>query len=146
MFLDLTYSSSDNLAPPISWVLIGRHLILCSLTSPACCNSPRKSTPVRYKARQKARFPVVTHTTSNNTFQPTHFKQYYVYVLAEVWTLKETGNSFKKWPLNLWWVSNKTIIEVGNITKSATFKSFSHLSYKSTQLLLLWQCFLINKH
>ena len=29
----------------------------------------------------------------------------------------------------------KTIMEVGNITKAATFKSFHHLSYKNTQLL-----------
>ena len=49
--------------------------------------------------------------------------------------LKETRNSIKKWPLNLWWVSNKAIIEVGNITKAATFKGFLHLSYKNTQLL-----------
>ena len=29
----------------------------------------------------------------------------------------------------------KTIMEVGNITKTATFKSFLHVSYKNTQLL-----------
>ena len=40
--------------------------------------------------------------------------------------LKETRNSMEKWPLNLWWISNKTIMEVGNITKAATFKSFLH--------------------
>ena len=50
--------------------------------------------------------------------------------------LKETRNSFKKWPLNLWWISNKTIIEVGNITKATTFESFLYLSYKNTQLLV----------
>ena len=33
------------------------------------------------------------------------------------------------------WILNKTIKEVGNITKAATFKSFPHLSYKNTQLL-----------
>ena len=33
---------------------------------------------------------------------------------------------------------NKTIMEVGNITKAAIFKSFLHLSYKNTQLLFLW--------
>ena len=38
--------------------------------------------------------------------------------------LKETRNSFKKWPLNLGWIPNKAIMEVGNITKAATFKSF----------------------
>ena len=53
------------------------------------------------------------------------------------------SNSFKKWPLNLWWISNKTIMEAGNITKAATFKSFLHLNYQNTQLLFLWQCFLI---
>ena len=41
--------------------------------------------------------------------------------------------------LNLWWVSNKTIIEVGNNKKDATFKTFFHLNYKNTQLLFL--CF-----
>ena len=48
--------------------------------------------------------------------------------------LKEARNSFKKWPLNLWWISNKAIMEVGNITEVAIFKSFLHLSYKNTQL------------
>ena len=57
--------------------------------------------------------------------------------------LKETRSSFKKWPLNLRWTSSKTIIEVENITKAATFKSFPRLSYKNTQLLFLWQYFLI---
>ena len=46
-------------------------------------------------------------------------------------------NSFKKWPLNPWWISNKTIMEVGNITKAAAFKSFLHQSYKNTQILFL---------
>ena len=31
-------STSDNEKPPISWVLIGRHLVFCWLTSPPCCN------------------------------------------------------------------------------------------------------------
>ena len=56
----LTYSTSDNEAPLISRVLIGRHLIFHSLTSPPCCSSPRKCTPVKYKTKQKARFLVVT--------------------------------------------------------------------------------------
>ena len=29
-------------------------------------------------------------------------------------------------------------MEVGNITKASTFKSFLNLSYKNTQLLFLW--------
>ena len=41
----------------ISRVLIGRHLIFDSMTSPTCCNSRRKRTPVKYKKRQKAGFP-----------------------------------------------------------------------------------------
>ena len=49
--------------------------------------------------------------------------------------LKEMRNSFNKWPLNLRWISNKTIVEVGNIAKDATFKSYLHLSYKNTQWL-----------
>ena len=49
--------------------------------------------------------------------------------------LKEMRNSFNKGPLNLWWISNKTIVEVGNIAKAATFKSYLHLSYKNTQWL-----------
>ena len=56
----LTYCPSYNLTPPISRVLIGQHLIFCSLTSPTSCNSPRKCTPVKYKKRQKAGFPIVT--------------------------------------------------------------------------------------
>ena len=44
-------------------------------------------------------------------------------------------NSFKKWPFNVWWISNKTIIGVENIPTAATFKSFPDLSCKTTQLL-----------
>ena len=58
--LFMSYSSSYNLTPPISRVLIDRYLIFCSLTSPKCCNSARKCTPVKYKARQRAGFPIVT--------------------------------------------------------------------------------------
>ena len=59
-----TYSLSYNLTPPISRVLIGQHMVFCSLTSPKCCTSPRKCMPVNYKRRQKAGFPIVTWTTS----------------------------------------------------------------------------------
>ena len=34
-------------------------------------------------------------------------------------------------------------MEVGIITKAATFKGFFHLSYKNAQLLFLLECFLI---
>ena len=47
---------SYNLTQPISWVLIRQHLIFCSLTSPACCNLPRKCTRQVEKRRQKAEF------------------------------------------------------------------------------------------
>ena len=66
---------------------------------------------------------------------PTNKFHLQVYNAFTFHTLKETSNSFKKWPLNLWWISNKTVMEVGNITKAATFKSFRHLCYKNTQLL-----------
>ena len=60
----VTYSSSYNLTPAISRVLIGEHLIFCSPPWPTCCTSPRKCTPVKYKVRQKAGFPIVIYTTS----------------------------------------------------------------------------------
>ena len=59
--LIVTYSSSDNLAPPISQVMIGRHLTFCSMTSPTCCNSSLKCTPAKCKARQKVGFQL-SHT------------------------------------------------------------------------------------
>ena len=62
--LDLAYSPSYNLIPPISRVLIGQDQIFCSLNSPTCCNSSQKCAPVKYKKRQKTEFPIVTWTTS----------------------------------------------------------------------------------
>ena len=35
--------------------------------------------------------------------------------------LKGTRNSLKKWLLNLWWISNKTMMETENVTKSPYF-------------------------
>ena len=56
--------------------------------------------------------------------------------------LKETHNLFKKWPLNLWWISKKKKNHYGSwkyyycyFQKAATSKSFLHLSYKNIQLL-----------
>ena len=57
---NITYSSSYNLTPSISLVLIRPQLFFCSLTPPTCCNSSRKCNPVKYKARQKTGFPIVT--------------------------------------------------------------------------------------
>ena len=55
-----TYSTSDNETRTIPRVLIGRHLIFCLLTSPPCCNLPRKCTAVKYMKRKNAGFPIVT--------------------------------------------------------------------------------------
>ena len=60
----VTYSFSYNLTPAISRFLIGEHLIFSSPPWPTCCNSPRKCTSFKYKARQKTGFPIVTYTTS----------------------------------------------------------------------------------
>ena len=60
-----TYSTSDNVTPPVSSVLIGWHLIFCWLASPTCCNSPQKCAPAKYKNRQKAGFPIATQTPFN---------------------------------------------------------------------------------
>ena len=49
---DTTYFSSSD------WST----LIFCWLTSPPCCNSPRKCTPVKYMKKQKAVFPIVRET------------------------------------------------------------------------------------
>ena len=58
--VSFTCSPLYNLTSPISRVLIGEHLIFCSLTSPTCCNLRQKCTSVKYKKRQKAGFPIVT--------------------------------------------------------------------------------------
>ena len=55
--------------------------------------------------------------------------------IKKTYLVKNIRKSFKKWSLNLWLISNKTIMEVGNITETSTFKSFLQLSYKNTQLL-----------
>ena len=60
----LAYSFSCNLTPEISRVLTDQHWILCSPTSPTCCNSPQKCKTVKYQARQKAGFPTVTFDTN----------------------------------------------------------------------------------
>ena len=66
-------------------------------------------------------------------------------ILCSVSCTHVKGNAefVQKVTSNPWRVSNKTIIEVGNITKTAIFKSVPHLLYKNKKLLFLWQCFLI---
>ena len=49
---------------------------------------------------------------------------------------------FKKWPLNHDRFQIKPLRKL-EMLQAATFKSFLHQSYKSTQLLFLWQCFVI---
>ena len=56
----MSYSSSYNLTPATSRVLIGRHFIFWSPTWPTYCKLPWKCTQVKYKSRQKADFPIVT--------------------------------------------------------------------------------------
>ena len=68
---------------------------------------------------------------------------YLLYILIKSAVTCKRDILKEMWPLDLWWISNKTIMDVRNITKAATFKSFIHLSHKNTQLLFLWQCLLI---
>ena len=52
--------------------------------------------------------------------------------------LRETRNSFKKWPLNSWRISSETIVEVKNVTKDCYFcdcnwtRTQNHLVLKRT--------------
>ena len=52
-------------------LVVFQHARCSNTSSPTCCNSPRKCTPVKYKARQKARFPIVTYTTSKAAAEST---------------------------------------------------------------------------
>ena len=66
----------------------------------------------------------------------------------KIW-LKETHNSFKKWFSTFDGFKKKTVIETGNVRKTATFKSFLHQSYKNTQLsffVSVFKLFLWEKH
>ena len=55
-----------------------------------------------------------------------HCFEFFIFIFFSFQTAidVQTRNSFKTWPLNLWWISYKTIVEVGNVTKATTFKSF----------------------
>ena len=57
-------SLCNNLISVISRVLIGPYLNFCSLTSPTCCNSPRKCISVKRKMRQIAGYQFFTQITS----------------------------------------------------------------------------------
>ena len=57
--------------------------------------------------------------------------------------LEETHNLYIKWPLTFLWISNKTVMEVENITKATIFNSFLQLSYKTHTITFLRQCILI---
>ena len=58
-------------------------------------------------------------------------------------TLSLKGNDLmRKWPLNLWWISNKAIIGVGNIAKAA--KLFFTKDIKTHNYSFCGQCFLIS--
>ena len=48
---------------------------------------------------------------------------------------KGNAQFVQKVTLNLSWISNKTIMEVGSITKAATFKRFLHPSKNKLRFL-----------
>ena len=57
-----------------------------------------------------------------------------LFINLEEWNIdafKGDAQFVQKVTFNLWWSSNKTIMEVGNITKAVNSKSFLHLSYKT---------------
>ena len=90
-------------------------IILFSISR--CCNVHERV----WKRSLKRIFNVTVTYSFPNSIQ----KRLY-YALMSRKPLKETRNSFKKWPLNLWWISNKIIMEVRNIAKATNFKSFLH--------------------
>ena len=55
--------------------------------------------------------------------------------------IKGKGQFVQKVIFNLWWISNKTVMEIGNLTKTATFKSFFQQVYKNTLLSFFWVFF-----
>ena len=55
----ITYSSSYSLAPPISQVLIGSHLIFCPLTSLTCCISPLRGKKLRFQLSHRQPYIVL---------------------------------------------------------------------------------------
>ena len=61
------YSSSCNVAPAISRVLIGRYLIFCS---PTCCSFPRKCMPAKYKG-------LIKHNDSLKIYRTITIKKYF---------------------------------------------------------------------
>ena len=74
-------------------------------------------------------------------FIPSCFNYNQLKPIAEFYLFRKTRNSLEKWPLNLWWISNKTLIKVGNFTKAATFKSFLHQGHKINFCLQCFFCF-----
>ena len=60
-FIQLLWQSGTTYSSGTDWSTLD---FFCLLTSPTCCNLPRKSTPAKYKGRQKAGFPIVTGTHS----------------------------------------------------------------------------------
>ena len=60
LFIQFPLQSDTIYFSSFEWLTLG---FFCLPMLPTCCNSPRKCTPVKYKARQKAGFPVVTQAT-----------------------------------------------------------------------------------
>ena len=60
LFIQFRLQSDTIYFSSFEWLTLG---FFCLPMLPTYCNSPRKCTPVKYKARQKAGFPVVTQAT-----------------------------------------------------------------------------------
>ena len=50
-----------------------------------------------------------------------HLKVIYISQYSVNSIFKGNAQSVQKGTLNLWWISNKTIMEIGDVTKAATF-------------------------
>ena len=57
--------------------------------------------------------------------------------------LKETRNLFKKWPLDSWWISNKSLWKLEMLQKLLLLKIFFTKVIKTQNHFFLVQCFLI---
>ena len=100
-WVSFTYSPSYNLTPPISPVMIGQHLIFCSMTSPTYWNSPRKCTPVKYKKRQKT---WVSNCHIDNLFVTTDtFSVRVTKITSRIGVLWTHSLSFCFWALSNSW-------------------------------------------
>ena len=47
-------------------------------------------------------------------------------------TLTEKQTSFKRWPMDFWWISSETTVEIIYNVKTIIFKICLYLNYKNT--------------